>query len=106
MPFTVTSHIPPVLLHRTHSLGWQDIRDTGATELAKSLIRNSTLTELKLENTKLSGRGAVAIAEVLRRNLCDLKHLDLRNHRVNIEQSSIVGEAVSHSTTLEVLQVQ
>ena len=87
----------------TLSLSSSPIRQQGAIEIAKMLMRNSTLTELKLEENKCSAKALMPMAEALRRNMCKLRLLNLRGHRSTIEHAAILGRAFSGSTTLEEL---
>lgn len=86
------------------SLSHQPVRAAGAIELSKMLVRNSSLTELRIENGKLNAKALIPLAHVLNRNMCKLRLLNIKGHRVTIEHASILGRVIGGSTSLEVLQ--
>jgi hypothetical protein len=85
------------------SISHQSIRDTGARELARMLARNQSLTDFRMENGKVTFRGILGIAEVLRRNLAKLRLLNVRGHRCTTEFACLIGVALAGSSTLEAL---
>jgi hypothetical protein len=85
------------------SISYQTIRDTGAKELARMLARNTSLTDFRMADGKVAYKGILGIAQVLRRNLCRLKLLNVRGHRCTTEFSCLIGFALAGSSTLEAL---
>jgi hypothetical protein len=68
------------------------------------LVRNTSLTELRIENGKMNAKAMMPIAMVLKRNLCKLRLLNVKGHRSTIEHASMLGVTIAGSTTLTVLQ--
>jgi len=74
----------------------------GANALAKNLITNNRLHELRLSANMLSDEGARAMAEALKTNV-SLKVLTLKNNDIGVSGLIALGMALDCNNTLQQL---
>ena len=82
------------------ALSWEE----GAVCLAKTMEKNSTVTEFNISLNPIGSEGAVAFASMLQKNQC-LKTLNLCDGSVGVEGALKLIESLKHNTTLEKLKL-
>ena len=80
------------------------IGDVGARALAASLEKNTTLTDLGLDDTEIGDDGAKALAASLEKNTT-LEVLDLYGNNIGDDGARALAASLEKNTTLEVLDL-
>ena len=77
----------------------------GVMALAKVLVENKTLKELRLYDCHISERGACKLADTLHKN-SSLKLLNLGHNPIGVKGASSISEMLQHNTSLNELQLR
>ncbi|EDV29185.1 uncharacterized protein TRIADDRAFT_52814 [Trichoplax adhaerens] len=87
-------------LHLSHlGLGSRDIKI-----LAQSLVENTATVKLDLQDNRLEGEGAVAIANMMKENTT-IKEINLAENRIRSEGANAVAEMLLYNTEMLSLNV-
>jgi len=86
----------------TELLVWKSggIRDSGATSISNSLIKNTSLTHLDLQYNKFSDSGATSISHALIKNT-SLIHLDLSSNSISESGVTSISNLLIKNTSLK-----
>lgn len=91
--------IRSAILKHLH-LGYNQLRDAGATQLARCIPITSTLTTLDLTSNRIGPQGGQELARALMSATCSLQRINLRHNNFDNETIQLFSEVLLRNTSL------
>ena len=106
----VTSIVDAILANEATAISTLDIgdcglSDEGATQIARLLESNNTLTDLNISANKMTREGWREISDALKKNV-KLRALSLDYNKIGDEDLAVLADGFRHSTSLRSVDLE